>query len=146
MYNLFKYLEEMEGRSIPEIVEWKHNIELYYKDKSLIDDIEVLEILDKSYKFLEELLTDDLNKLKQFEPKYKDYYDVIYGKSKDKLLLAYDKKNDYNDIHWVNFYSLFESYMKDYITDYDILIAIIHGYLVNTLQMKGSRSMHNLLI
>ena len=141
MYNLFKYLEEVEGKSIPFEIRIKYNIKLYYKDKSLIEDDEILNILDKAYNFLKDLLTDDLNKLKQFEPKYKALYDVVYGKSKHRLLVAYDKKRDRNDIHYSNVYLKFYSYMEDYTTDYKILIAIIHEYLVNTLQMNGSRTL-----
>ena len=136
-YKLFKYLKEVEGKDIPDIVEWKYNIELYYKDKSLIEDSDVLKKLDKAYVWLYDLLTDDLDNLKSFEPKNKSYYDIIYGDSNDNILLGYDKKNYWNIIDHGNFYSKFESYMKDYITEYKILISIIHGYLVNTLQMKG---------
>ena len=118
----------------------KENIDLYYKDKSLIKDKEVLEILNKASNWLFNLLTDDLNNLKTFEPKYKMYYNILYGHSKDNILLAYDKKNGQNDIHYVNFYNKFKSYMSDYITDCKTLTLIIHEYLVNTLQMEGSRT------
>ena len=141
MYNLFKYLKEKDGKDIPNIVEWEHNIELYYKDKALIDNEEHLMILDKAYECLYDLLTDDLDNLETFEPKSKGYYDVIYGYSKDNILLAYDEKNGTNDIHLDNFYSKFESYMSDYINDYETHKSIIHGYLVNTLQMRGTHSM-----
>ena len=139
-YKFFKYLEDKEGKDIPDIVEWKLNIDLYYEDKNLIKDKEVLEVLDKAYKWLYELLTDDLDNLKSFEPISKRYYDVIYGLSKDNILLAYNKKNSVNSIHWSNFHNKFKSYMSNYITDYKILIRIIHGYLVNTLQMRGTHS------
>ena len=139
-YKFFKYLKEVEGRDIPDIVEWKLNIDLYYEDKSLIDNEEHLMILDKAYEWLYDLLTDDLNNLKTFEPKHKRYYDVEYGLSKDNILLAYDRKNGWNDIHWDNFYEKFDSYMSDYVTDYGTLILIIHGYLVNTLQMEGTHT------
>ena len=139
-FKLFKYLEEKEGRDIPDIVEWKVNIDLYYKDKALIDNEEHLMILDKAYEWLYELLTDDLDNLKAFAPKYKAFHDVIYGHSKDNILVAYDKINITNSIE-DNFYSKFRSYIGNYITDYEILIRIIHGYLVNTLQMKGIRTL-----
>ena len=139
MYNLFKYLEETEGKVIPLNIRIKYNIEFYYKDKSLIKDEAVLEILDKAYSYWKDLLGTDLNKLNTFSvDNY--YYDVVYGKSKDEILLAYDKKNNENDIHYYNVYLKLKSHMKGYVTDHEILIPIIHGYLVNTLQMKGSHT------
>ena len=129
----FEFLEKIDKRV-------KDNIDLYYEDKNLIKDKEVLEILDKAYNWLYDLLTDNLNNLKTFVPKRKMYYDTLYGHSKDNILLTYDKHYEWNDIHWDNFYLKFESYMSDYITDYGTFISIIHRYLVNTLQMKGRRT------
>ena len=137
MYNLFKYLKEKENRTIPELVEWKHNINLYYKDKSLIKDKEVLEVLNMAYEWLYDFLTDDLKNLEKRKVGKNTYYDYVYYKD-SKAILAYDKKNDNNDIDYDNFYSIFKSYMDSYLNDNKTLELIIQGYLVNTLQMEGS--------
>ena len=145
-YKFFKYLKEVEGRDIPNIVEWKLNIELYYEDKTLIKDDEVLEILDKAYDWLYDFLTDDLSNLEKRKVESK-YYDYIYYKG-GKPILAYDEKNRINSIDYHNFWLKFKSYVSDYITDYETLILIIHGYLVNTLQMKGTHTIgyHNMYL
>ena len=137
MIELFKYLKEKENREIPLVIRVKENLDLYYKDKSRIKDKEVLKILDKSYEWLYNFLG-DLEKRKVNS----DYYDFKYYKD-GKVILAYDKKNDANDIDYDNFYSIFNSYMDSYLNDNEddeILIHIIQGYLVNTLRMEGSRT------
>ena len=144
MIELFKYLKEKDNREIPLVIRIKYNIDLYYKNKSKIEDEYVLEILDKAYNWLYEFLTDDLNNLDKRKVESK-YYDYVYYKD-DKPILAYNDKDNINDIHYENFYSLFESYMVDYITEYKILILIIHKYLVNTLQMGGHRTFHQYIL
>ena len=139
MYELFKFLKEKENRSIPEIVEWKDNIDLYYKDKSLITDKEALTILDKAYEWLYDFLTSDLKNLEKRKKVDSDYYDYLYYKD-SKAILAYDKKFESNDIHYDNFYSIFKSYMDSYLNDKETLELIIQVYLVNILQMEGTHT------
>ena len=136
MIELFKYLNETENREIPLVIRIKNNIELYYKDKYKIEDKELLDILNKTYNWLYEFLTDDLNNLDKRKVE-SEYYDYIYYKD-DKPLLAYNKKYEQNDINYHNFFLLFKYYISDYITEHKILMDIIHKYLVNTLQMVGS--------
>ena len=138
MIELFKYLKEKENKEFPLII----NLELYYKDKSMIDNEEHLEILDKAYNWLYNFLTDDLNNLDKRKEE-SIYYEYVYYKD-NKPILAYDMKNNLNDIHYSNFYSFFKSYMNGYVTEYKIFIKIIHKYLVNTLRMGGSRTEHDL--
>ena len=138
MYNLFKYLEKIENRDIPLSIRIIHNIDLYYEDKSLIKDDEVLEVLDKAYNWLYSFLTDDLDNLKAFEPKDKELYDVIYGYSKHNLILAYNKINRWNHIDYKNLFSKLLIHI-DYKIDYDAIKSIIQAYLVNVLGMKGGK-------
>ena len=138
MIELFKYLKEKDNREIPLVIRVKEILDLYYKDKSRIKDKEILEILEKSYEWLYNFLGDDLNNLEKRKVN-SDYYDFKYYKD-GKVILAYNKKYEQNDINYYNFFLLFKSYISDYITEHEILMDIIHKYLVNTLQMVGSLS------
>ena len=137
MYELFKYLKETENREIPLVIRIKYNIDLYYKDKSKIEDKEVLKILDKAYGWLYNFLTDDLNNL-EIGRVNSFFYDFKYYKD-DVPILAYDKKNNVNDNFWLEF----KIHMWDYLKDKEILMLIIHKYLTNILNMKGSETRDN---
>ena len=147
MYKLFKYIEEVENRSIPEEIEWEYNIYLYYKDKSLIEDKIISEILDKAY----EWLYNNLNNLEKYNIEGETrFYDYLYYKEKDgkrKFLIAYNKANKQNDIDRNNLLYPLSDYMGNYYFKYfekynhskffnkDISIFIIRGYLNYALDM-----------
>ena len=130
---------------------WKHNIGLYYKDKYLITDKIVLEILDKSYKWLYNFITDDLNNLGKYKIKNSEIYNHLYYKmvnNKRKFLFAYNKMYKRNDIDRINLLSNLDDYMTNYYNKYfnenhnsefshqDISLLIIRGYLNYVLNME----------
>ena len=129
MYNLFKYLKEVENREIP----FNLTIKLYYEDKTLIENKNHLEILDISYKWLEDFLGTNLD---DFE-----IDDSEGGKSYMKndeevfYFLKYDKVVHLNK---TNFYLLFKNYMINcgYGHIYWLFTPIIYNYLKYILELE----------
>ena len=145
MYNLFKYLKENENRYIPEIIEWYRYIDLYYEDKSKIDDEEVFKILYKAYKWLNEFLGDSLNDFDKRKSKM-NFYDYTYYLD-NKPILAHHTITDTNDIHYENLFKPYSKHMGSF-TDYDminkILLRMLNNYLCEILGMCSlSITFHN---
>ena len=135
MIKLFKYLEEKEGRYIPEELEWKHNIYLYFNDKDKITDKTILNILEKAYDFLSK----ELSNLEKKELIYSED-GFHYGYYKDvKMVLGYD---DYKNKNYIfkDIFRKYETYMENvtnHTVSYGIILLICNEYLYHKIGMEG---------